>query len=292
METQAEDIGSTTQSTHPDPLVEHIILEVLGPSLSGRRYATKWLEAFVRFDCLIILDVITLSPRDIEDMGFSVGSRNLWGIFLSFIRDRATEDDHNVYNAPEFFLFNMTNDQFKSSRILTIQSRDTTSQLRNPRVHTGIKGPSWDEPRGESLSYKALVGSDATGCPQRNSQRNSPSPTAPFETTPIQRSITERTHNIPCMSSFGAFTTTVPSPSPTKSIQTINPIVKKEQKITDYPTFSGQQADCRLFERKFIAIANSQNYGHVLDLNFNPTPEQEDEYRADIKYIYQAFSVS
>ena len=41
-------------------------------------------------------------------------------------------------------------------------------------------------------------------------------------------------------------------------------------------------------------MANSQNYGHVLDLDkpFVPTLEQEEEFQADLKYIYQAFSVA
>jgi len=241
MENQAEDIGSTTHSIHPDPLVEHIILKVLGPSLSGRRYATKWLAALIRFDYLTILDVITLSPRDIEEMGFSIGSRNLWEIFLSFIHGRATEDDQNIYNTPEFFWFNMTHDRFRAHRLQILQSRDTfiptsTRNRNSPALHSS-------------------------------------SPTVSFGSTPIQRNVTERPHNVPRMSSLGAFTPTITSPSPSKSIQTINPIVKKQMKITDYPTFSGQQTDWKLFERKFIAIANSQNYLHVLNLNFSPTPE-------------------
>jgi hypothetical protein len=87
--------------------------------------------------------------------------------------------------------------------------------------------------------------------------------------TPIQQNVTQRGHNQSRMSSIGAFTPPT-SPSPTKSIQTINPIIKKSNKIGDYPAFSGQQADWKLFERKFVAIANSQNYGHVLDMNFSP----------------------
>jgi len=193
-------------------------------------------------------------------MGFDTGGRNLWDIFLEFLQDKSMEDGYDTYTAPESFWYSMTHEQFKSYCIHTIQSRETSNHP-TPR--------------------------------NRNSPIiHSPSPTVSFGSTPMQRNVTERTHNIPRMSSLGAFTPTVASPSPTKSIQTINPIIKKQQKITDYPTFSGQQADWRLFERKFIAIANSQNYGHVLDLNITPTPEQEDEYKADLKYIYQAFSVS
>jgi len=49
--------------------------------------------------------------------------------------------------------------------------------------------------------------------------------------------------------------------------------MKKAQKVADYPKFSGQQKDWKQFEKDFVATANSQNYGHVLDLEYDsPTP--------------------
>ena len=78
------------------------------------------------------------------------------------------------------------------------------------------------------------------------------------------------------------------------SIQTINPAFKKAQKITEFPTFSGQVKDWKAFERRFVAIANSQNYGHVLMLNppFEPGFDQLDEFKLDCNYIFQAFSAA
>ena len=70
--------------------------------------------------------------------------------------------------------------------------------------------------------------------------------------------------------------------------------MKKVQKIIEYPTFSGQVKDWKSFERRFVAIANSQNYGHVLCLDppFEPGIDQVEEFKLDCNYIYQAFSAA
>ena len=72
----------------------------------------------------------------------------------------------------------------------------------------------------------------------------------------------------------------------------INPHQKKTQKVPDFQTFTGQQVDWCTFERKFVAVANSQGYGHILQINplFHPTLDQETEFLHDSKYIFQAFS--
>jgi len=68
--------------------------------------------------------------------------------------------------------------------------------------------------------------------------------------------------------------------------------MRKAQKIANYPKFSGQQKDWKQFEKDFVATANSQNYGHVLDLEWMPTQDQEEEFKMDLKYIFQAFTLS
>jgi len=74
--------------------------------------------------------------------------------------------------------------------------------------------------------------------------------------------------------------------------QTINPLMRKSQKILEYPQFNGNPSEWKYFERNFLAAANSQNYGHVLDSSFTPTAEQEEEFKIDARYIFQAFSAS
>jgi len=64
--TKNEDVNvdQNVPLVHPDPLVEHVIHNVLRTSLSGRKYATRRTEAFLRFDYLTILDIVTLSSKN------------------------------------------------------------------------------------------------------------------------------------------------------------------------------------------------------------------------------------
>jgi len=99
---------------------------------------------------------------------------------------------------------------------------------------------------------------------------------------PSPRNVTQRENTRPS------------SLSTTTSMQTINPLMKKVQRISDFPTFNGSPREWKYFERTFIAVAKSQNFGHVLQVNplFVPTLGQEEEFKLDFTYIYTAFSAA
>ena len=68
--------------------------------------------------------------------------------------------------------------------------------------------------------------------------------------------------------------------------------IKRNVKISvsDYPKFSGQAKDWVVFERKFRSVASTQGFDYILqDEKFMPTsPEEEEKYKEDTSFIYDA----
>jgi len=249
-------MSSTTseiQDNEYDPLVEHIVQNVLVQALGGAKLASRWMEKLYLIGCVTISDFVELTPGKLEDI--PVGNCNLYKIFKDFIQDKAAiTNQFDILDAPDDFWTMLTAEEFRAYRVdynRTIQSITSHPQ------------PS----------------------PRDRFSRNSFASSA---STPLQQNVSQRPQNVSHLASMGTFNT----PSPAKSIQTINPIVKKTQKIADYPKFSGQRKDWKQFKKDYVAVANSQNYGHVLDLEWAPTQDQEEEYKMDSKYIFQAFTLS
>jgi len=249
------------QDTWFDSVVTHLIHEVL-----GHRLPDTVLKRFEEHGLMTILELLELKPQDLDNIKFLPAEKNLWFNFINFMRLEAEVAGLDLYEASGDFFLSLTGESFKTFRKEELKSQPPTSNFGGFRSQN-ITSPTI-EPR--ITAKPTFVSSDQTAF------------------TPMPRNVTHRTllNQQGRNSSMGMTN----SPTSNRTVQTINPIVKKSQKITDYPVFSGQKADWKLFERKFLAVANSQNYGHVLDLDkpFMPTLEQEEEFQADLKYIYQA----
>jgi len=46
-----------------DPILEHIIQNVIGQALDGPRYASRWMERLHLNGCITIFDFIELTPE-------------------------------------------------------------------------------------------------------------------------------------------------------------------------------------------------------------------------------------
>jgi len=223
----------------------YLVKEVL-----GHRDGQTFLNKLNDHGYYTLFDIISITGEDIESMGcFLRADKHLWEIFINYITTQVRENktDFRILSCHEDFLKQIiSREGFMDFRLRNITSKTET-------VDTGkfiLESPSVFTPVPRNLSGN----------------------------------VTTRTTNQPTWNSSVG---TMSSPVTIRSTQTINPSTKKTQKVTDFPIFSGQMSDWKLFERKFLAIANSQNYGHVLELDppFLPTPEQEDEFKSDLKYI-------
>jgi len=178
-------------------------------------------------------DMVSLTGEEIESMGcFLRADKILWDIFIEYIISQTMENNIDI--------------QFLSHH------GDHMKHLISREGFTNYR------------SQKITASTNRTGNVDVRRYTNE----TPTVFTPVPRNlsgdVTTRTSNQPIRNaSIG----TIQSPVTVKTNLTINPSTKKSRKVTDFPIFAGQKSDWKLFERKFIAIANSQNNGHVLELN-------------------------
>jgi len=196
---------------------------------------------------------LALTPLEIASMNLRLADKSLLNIFLNFMISKIQESNQDIYSLPEDFWISISNLSFRKYR---------SDLIISPQPKTNSPHIEMDSANNVTPRY-------------RNFQN--------FETpNPSSRNFTHRDNYR--HSSLGTINST----------QTIHPLMKKVQKVADFPQFNGHQREWKFFERTFLAVATTQNYGHVLQTNplFVPLPEQEEEFKLDCNYIYQAFRVA
>jgi len=92
-----------------DPVVTHLIHEVL-----GHRFPDTVLKRFEDHGLMTFLELLELKPQDLENMNFLPAERNLWVMFINFMKHEAEILGQDLYEAPDDFFLSLTGENFKT----------------------------------------------------------------------------------------------------------------------------------------------------------------------------------
>ena len=105
-----------------DSVVIHLIHEVL-----GHRKPEVILKRFEDHGLMTFLELLELKPQDLENMKFLPAERNLWAIFIKFMRHEAEKVGLDLYEAPDDFFLSLSEEMFNAYRREELKSQSPVS---------------------------------------------------------------------------------------------------------------------------------------------------------------------